>query len=197
MLYYLLRIMDTILKVIDGVTTDRQVKSIINSINDNQEQSKNWLIEKSVEYFTYFDKPKVCIAAGWYGSIANKLKKYLDNGVITFDKDPQCKTIGQKLYKDVNFATAEIEYFNFTTYDIVICTSCEHLKQKVINDMLGRIKKGALVILQSNNWFDYETHINCHNSIIDFEKTLNLDKILYRGTLKLEKYDRYMVVGIK
>ena len=197
MLYYLLRIMDTILKVIDGVTTDRQVKSIINSINDNQEQSKNWLIEKSVEYFTYFDKPKICIAAGWYGSIANKLKKYFDNGVITFDKDPQCQTIGKKLYKDVTFATAEIEYFNFKTYDIVICTSCEHLKQKVIDDMLKRIKRGALVILQSNNWFDYETHINCHNSVIDFEKTLNLDKILYRGTLKLEKYDRYMVVGIK
>ena len=189
--------MDTILKVIDTVTTDKQVKSIINSINDNQEKSKNWLVEKSTEYFTFFDKPKICIAAGWYGSIANKLKKYFDNGVLTFDKDPQCKAIGKKLYKDVTFATAEIEYFNFKTYDIVICTSCEHLEQKVIDDMLKRIKKGALVILQSNNWFDYETHINCYNSVIDFEKTLNLDKILYRGTLKLEKYDRYMVIGIK
>ena len=55
--------MDTILKVIDKVTMDKQVKSIINSINDNQEKSKNWLVEKSIEYFTFFDKPKICIAA--------------------------------------------------------------------------------------------------------------------------------------
>ena len=130
--------MDTILKVIDKVTTDKQVKSIINSINDNQEKSKNWLVEKSIEYFTFFDKPKICIAAGWYGSLADKLKEHIDNGILSFDKDPQCKTIGRKLYKDVTFATAEIEYFNFKTYDIVICTSCEHLEQKVIDDMLKR-----------------------------------------------------------
>ena len=189
--------MDTILKVIDKVTTDKQVKSIINSINDNQEKSKNWLVEKSIEYFTFFDKPKICIAAGWYGSLADKLKAHIDNGILSFDKDPQCKTIGRKLYKDVTFATAEIEYFNFKTYDIVICTSCEHLEQKVIDDMLKRIKKGALVILQSNNYIQIEDHINCHNNVVDFEKTLKLDKILYRGTLKLDKYDRYMVVGIR
>ena len=90
-----------------------------------------------------------------------------------------------------------IEDFNFKKYDIVICTSCEHLEQKVIDDMLKRIKKGALVILQSNNYIQIEDHINCHNNVVDFEKTLKLDKILYRGTLKLDKYDRYMVVGIR
>ena len=188
--------MDIILQVIDSVTSDKQVKSIINSLNDNQEKSKNWLIEKSKEYFTFFDNPKVCIAAGWYGSLANILKTYLDDGVITFDKDPQCQVIGKKLYKDVTFATAEIEYFNFDIYDIVICTSCEHLEQKVIDDMLKKIRKGALVILQSNNYFSIKEHINCHNSVIEFEKTLKLEKILYRGTLKLDKFDRYMVIGI-
>ncbi len=42
--------MDTILRVINNVTNDRQVKSIINSLNENQEKSKNWLIDKSKEY---------------------------------------------------------------------------------------------------------------------------------------------------
>ena len=149
--------MNTILKVINDVTSDKLVKSIINSLNDNQEKSKDWLIEKSKEYFTFFDNPTICIAAGWYGSLANKLKTYIDNGVLTFDKDSQCKAIGQKLYKDVTFATAEIEYFNFRSYDIVICTSCEHLKQKVVDDMLEKIKKGALVILQSNNYFEVDS----------------------------------------
>lgn len=188
--------MDTILKVIDKVTMDKQVKSIINSINDNQEKSKNWLVEKSIEYFTFFDKPKICIAAGWYGSLADKLKAHIDNGILSFDKDPQCKTIGKKLYKGVTFATAEIEYFNFRTYDIVICTSCEHLGQHLIDEFLKRRKKGSLVILQSNNYFSIEEHINCYNNLVEFEKSLKLEKILYRGTLKLDKYERYMVIGI-
>ena len=34
------------------------------------------------------------------------------------------------------------------------------------------------------------------NSVIEFEKSLRLEKILYRGTLKLDKFDRYMVIGI-
>ena len=188
--------MDRILQVIDGVTLDKKVKSIIDSLNDTQTKSKDWLVEKSKEYFTFFNNPKICIAAGWYGLLADKLKEY--GSVISFDKDPQCKAIGQKLYEDVTFATAEIEYFNFGTYDIVICTSCEHLKQKVINDMLERIKPGALVILQSNNFnFGIADHINCHNNVEEFEKTLKLEKVLYKGTLPLGKFDRYMVVGIK
>jgi hypothetical protein len=196
--------MDNILKVIDSVTTDKQVKSIINSLNDNQEKSKNWLIEKSKEYFTFFNRPKVCIAAGWYGSLAYKLKDYIGDcltrnidEIITFDKDPQCQVIGEKLYKGITFLTAEIENFNFITYDIVMCTSCEHLEQEVIDGMLKRIRKGVLVILQSNNYFTIKEHINCHNSVEEFEKTLHLEKILYRGSLKLENCDRYMVVGIK
>ena len=193
--------MDTILKVIDTFTTDRLVKSIVNSLNDNQEKSKNWLIEKSKQYFTFFNNPSVVVAAGWYGHLANKINDniYTTGEIVSFDKDPQCKKIGQKLYKDVKdvtFATAEIEYFNFKNYDIVICTSCEHLEQYIIDDFLKRRKKGSLVILQSNNYFSIKEHINCHNSVIEFEKTLKLEKILYRGTLKLNKFDRYMVIGI-
>ena len=188
--------MDNILEVIDSVTTDKQVKSIINSLNDNQEKSKDWLIEKSKEYFTFFDNPKVCVAAGWYGSLAYKLKEHIASEIITFDKDPQCQVIGEQLYKGITFITAEIEHFNFISYDIVICTSCEHLEQEVIDGVLKRVKKGALVILQSNNYFSIKEHINCHNSVEEFEKTLHLEKILYKGSLKLEHCDRYMVIGL-
>ena len=110
--------MDTILKVIDKVTMDKQVKSIINSINDNQEKSKNWLVEKSIEYFTFFDKPKICIAAGWYGSLAYKLKEHIASEIITFDKDPQCQVIGEQLYKGITFITAEIEHFNLVIIEL-------------------------------------------------------------------------------
>ena len=172
--------MDTILKVIDGVTTDRLVKSIINSLNENQEKSKDWLIEKSTKYFSFFNSPSVVIAAGWYGHLANKLKEYTKGEIVSFDKDLMCKKIGQRLYKDegIGFEFGNIETFNIERFDIVICTSSEHLKQKVLDDFLKRRKKGSLVIFQSNNYFSIDEHINCHNSVVEFEKSLKLEKVL-------------------
>ena len=191
--------MNTILKVINDVTTDKLVHDIINSLNENQEKSKDWLIEKSRQYFTFFNNPSVVVAAGWYGHLANKINDniYTTGEIVSFDKDPQCKKIGKKLYKDIKFTVANIKYFNIKNYDIIICTSCEHLKQELIDNMIVGIKSGALVILQSNNYLEVEDHINCHNSVEEFEKTLKLEKILYKGTLNLGKYDRYMVIGIK
>ena len=190
--------MDRILKVIDTFTTDRLVKSIVNSLNENQEKSKDWLIEKSKQYFTFFKNPSVVVAAGWYGHLASKMKEYTKGEVVSFDKDPMCKKVGHKLYrgKDIIFTDADIKYYDVKRFDIVICTSCEHLGQYLIDEFLKRRKKGSLVILQSNNYFSIDEHINCHNSVIEFEKTLKLEKILYRGTLKLDKFERYMVIGI-
>ena len=90
----------------------------------------------------------------------------------------------------------DVKYYDIKKFDIVICTSCEHLGQYLIDELLKRRKKGSLVILQSNNYFSIEEHINCYNNLVEFEKSLKLEKILYRGTLKLDKYERYMVIGI-
>ena len=106
--------MDRILKVIDNFTTDRLVKSIVNSLNENQEKSKDWLIEKSKQYFTFFNNPSVVVAAGWYGHLANKMKEYTTGEVVSFDKDPMCEKIGNKLYKgkDIIFTDADIKYYD-------------------------------------------------------------------------------------
>tara|TARA_B100000212_G_scaffold190375_1_gene143527 strand:+ start:6375 stop:6947 length:573 start_codon:yes stop_codon:yes gene_type:complete len=190
--------MDRILKVIDDLTNDEQVKSIINSVNDNQEKCKDWLVSESKEYLDYFDNPKVCVAAGWYGSLANKLKLYTDEQVLSFDKDPNTKFIGTKLYDDIFFKVESIENFDsYKNYDVVICTSCEHLKQETIDNMIEKCKDGTLLILQSNNYKKIEDHINCHNNIKEFEDSLKLDKIMFGGTLNLDKYDRFMVIGVK
>ena len=68
--------MDKVLQVIDRITTDQKVKSIINSLNDNQERSKNWLIEESSQFLSMLIDPKIVVLAGWYGNLANKLSEY-------------------------------------------------------------------------------------------------------------------------
>ena len=190
--------MNNILKVINDITTDQIVKSIINSVNDNQEKSKNWLVDKSKDYLSLLNNPKICIAAGWYGHLADKLRPFTNEKVLSFDKDSNTKLVGSKLYNDVWFKVETIESFeSFEKFNVLVCTSCEHLEQKVIDDMLEKTKKGTLIILQSNNYFEIEDHINCHNTIDKFLKTIKLDKILFSGTLSLQKYNRFMVIGIK
>ena len=67
------------------------------------------------------------------------------------------------------------------------------LKEKVFNN----IKKGTLVILQSNNYFEIKDHVNCFNTLQEFEASVNFDKILYKGQLELPKYTRFMVIGVR
>jgi hypothetical protein len=67
---------------------------------------------------------------------------------------------------------------------------------KTLSDFLYVRKKGSLVVLQSNNYHKIEEHINCKNSLNDFIADYNFDKILYTGTLKLDTFERYMIIAM-
>ena len=95
---------------------DKQVKSIINSINDNQEKSKNWLVEKSIEYFTFFDKPKICIAAGWYGTGIDSLESSGFKVITT--------TVAQEQL---------INYINEHTIDVILVRSATKVRKDIID----------------------------------------------------------------
>ena len=87
--------------MIDRITTDQKVKSIINSLNDNQERSKNWLIEESGQFLSMLIDPKIVVLAGWYGNLANKLSEYSNHKVTSIDINKECKFIGKKLYDNI------------------------------------------------------------------------------------------------
>ena len=53
------------------------------------------------------------------------------------------------------------------------------------------------MILQSNDFFDVEEHINCVSSLTEFNEQTPMTTVLYQGELPLEKYTRYMRIGIK
>ena len=58
------------------------------------------------------------------------------------------------------------------------------------------MNKSSLKILQSNNYIQVEEHINCKENLEDFVSEFKIGKLLFKGTLKLDKYDRYMVIFI-
>ena len=65
--------------------------------------------------------------------------------------------------------------------------------------MNGLLKtpNGKLIILQSNNFFEVEEHVNCVNDSLHFEQMATFSDVYFAGELTLEKYTRYMRIGRK
>ena len=184
-----------VLSVIEKVTNDQLVKTIINSVNENQEKCKQWLIDNADHYLKLLVNPKIVVLAGWYGNLANRLLKY--GNVTSIDIDSNCKMVGEKLYKDVSFDTKNIIDYNTKKYDVVACTSCEPLTQSEFDKVFNNIEKGTLVILQSNNYFEIKDHKNCFNTLQEFVDSVKFEKLLYKGHIDLPKYTRFMVIGVR
>ena len=195
--------MQNILKAISKITDNADIKSIINSVNSNQITSKEWLIDSISDRLEFIVKnPKVCVAAGWYGMLADKMRDFTDNKVVSFDIDPKCAEYGKIIYPEVSFKTADINDFHAGKYDVLICTSCEHISDETLNKFLRTRKEQSLVVLQSNNYFGLDEHINCKNSLKEFTDSLSYTvpsakiNILNSSKKRInDKFDRYMVIG--
>ncbi len=184
-----------ILSVIDSLVKDKQAKSIINSLDKTQIESKTWLVEKLKPFLHLYENPKICVAAGWYGLTANLLSDFTKEKVLSFDKDEKCREYGYKMYgNNIQLKTEDIKDFDNSKYDVVICTSCEHISDKLLNDFLRKRKSGSIVVLQSNNMFNSDDHINCKNNLEEFASSLDIN-IAEKHEKKFNEYTRYMVIG--
>jgi len=79
--------------------------------------------------------------------------------------------------------------------DIIINTSCEHIEK--FTEWFNAIPRDKLVVLQSNNYFEIDDHVNCVKDITEFKQQAPLSNIIYEGELELEKYTRFMLIGYK
>ncbi len=185
-----------------------------------QLESKLWLVNEldklDVELGTVF------LCAGWYATLAVMLFESnikLDN-VRSFDIDPRCVDIAEVfnkpwVMKDWKFKSSiqdiyDINY-NQHTYAVkrsdgsqvnltdspntVINTSCEHIEN--FEEWYAKIPTGKLVVLQSNNYYEVQEHVNCVRSIEEFAVKAPMNNILYSGELELPKYKRFMLIGYK
>ena len=195
-------VLQCIRSIINEYPDIQLVDSILNSVNDRQIENKKWITKSLERYYETVKEfpdleglPKTVIAAGWYGLTGHFIKEKYNTEVTSFDMDPMCKIVGQKLFPNVRFQTSTIEEFNFKQYQIIICTSCEHISDKVINDFIAKKHFASIVVLQSNNYFSIKDHINCKNSLLEFENSVKL-KTLWSGQKNFGEYDRYMVIGL-
>jgi len=190
---------DHILNAINNFTTDSVVKSIINSENTRQHACKDWLIEQTENYVALKDKFSVCVAGGWFGLMAHKLRqKYRQRitKLTSFDRDKQCSDIGSQMYagNKIDFEWQSIENYNPVEFDVIVSTSCEHFSNKALNDFLSRRKNNSIVVLQNNNYFAVKEHINCKHNLQEFADSVDIN-IVDQMQLDTDAYTRYMIVG--
>lgn len=185
-----------------------------------QLQSKLWLVNTLKELDV--DLGIVFLCAGWYGTLATMIFESNINvdKIVSFDIDPEVWKIAEIFNKPWvqdgwRFKAVTEDIFDimfnehiydvvksdgtterlYTTPDTIINTSCEHINN--FTQWFNRIPKGKLVILQSNNYFEVEEHVNCSDSLEQFNSNTDLTQTLYLGELKFPKYTRFMKIGYK
>lgn len=83
-----------------------------------------------------------------------------------------------------------------TMPDLVINTSAEHFHEDWFYKFKYRpLPSKPLFVVQSNNLFEVEEHINCVHSIDHMKIKFPMSEILYEGEIQLTGYKRFMLIG--
>lgn len=191
--------------------------AMVDAFSLGQLKSKLWLIENLPNNLGL-----VFICAGWYGTLASlmfdRARKKFDK-IRSFDIDNSCADVADTMNRpwvmdgwqfkastmDIHNMSYPVEY---TTYradgsgvdlcempDTIINTSCEHIYN--FTEWFDKIPQGTTIVLQSNNFFDVEEHVNCSLNLNDFDKMTPMQETLYLDELPLPLYSRFMKIGVK
>jgi hypothetical protein len=186
----------------DAIRESKDRYRTLESFWKGQVHSKQWLVESLDSLRLYGDRT-VVIHGGWYGVLAslmfNSNTSY--KKITSIDIDPDCESIAKTMNRRYEIEgrfdaiTADMCTHQYEA-DIVVNTCCEHITQEQYEKWLSNIPKDAIIILQSNDYFDHEEHIRCATDLDDFTKMSKI-KPLWRGEMKLPKYTRFMIIGRK
>ena len=191
----------------DAIRNSENHYSVLESFWKGQLQSKEWLIDK-LRNFIPVDETKVdvVIHGGWNGVLASLLYNsgMPVNQIRSIDIDESCEPVAnminkrQEINNQFKAITADMCFYEYDIKpNVVINTSTEHLSNDNYNTWFDKIPKGCLVVLQNNNYNEIAEHINCYDTADEFCKNSNLKTILYKGTLELPLYNRFLVIGRK
>ena len=173
------------------------------ALNRNQTTCKKWLVE-TLYKTTGGDLGSVCILGGWFGVLGAMLlhdPRFTIKEVCSVDLDPACEEVALLLNRThvtsgrFRFLHADMYDMDFKglACDLIVNTSCEHLES--IGRWFERIPSGALLTLQSNNYFGIDGHVNCVETLDDFKRQVPLSEVMFEGELELKNYTRFMLIG--
>jgi len=197
---------------------------VLNSLGERQQLSKDWLVEKLNAYKHPFrnkmksDSLSIIILCSWYGLLAYKLIEKFNlkkiNRIHCVDYDPKVKRIANRLFRKIdnenlkNGVLTLIKHWERDIVDmpekelknseILINTSCEHLNQQTIYDIIDKTDRGTLIVLQSNNYHKIQEHINTVKDLQEFVSQYQSRLINIEMHEKdFLEYKRFMILGLK
>lgn len=189
----------------DAVRNSENHFGVLESFWKGQIKSKVWLIEKLAGY-TPIKPLNIVIHGGWNGVLSSLLfNSRLDiNDIRSIDIDPSCEETANMICKRQEITgkftaitTDMCEYKYDYEPDVVINTSTEHITQEQYNLWLSNVPNNSLIVLQNNNYKEVPDHVRCYNSLHQFADNSGLGDIMYKDTLELPLYDRYLLIGRK
>jgi hypothetical protein len=83
----------------------------------------------------------------------------------------------------------------FSKPDTIINTSCEHIEN--FQNWYESLPVDSLLILQSNNGYGIEGHVNCVNDLGMFMSQTPMSNVLFTGEKEMPKFTRFMRIGYK
>jgi hypothetical protein len=198
------------LKLLQNIMEEvRENTDLLDSLSPMQFKSKLNLINHIKSLNILNKDSEIVIFGSWYGSILipafyNDVKR-----ITAIDMD--AKVISKSKYKifkdyDVEFITGDIfeKYRDqYTSCDLFINTSCEHMKPmkewgpapKYKNPWWYRCSP-AHFAFQSNNMYDIQDHINCVSTIEEFKTQLpDNAKVLIEDKIKDDRGIRFTLIG--
>ena len=108
--------------------------------------------------------------------------------------------MGKIFFPQIEFVEKDVKDVdtNEKSFSIIVNTSCEHMEQHIIDKIIEQAPDKTLFVLQSNNYVEIDQHINCSVDLQDFTNKYKstLEKVkTYK--LNMQKYTRFMVIGVK
>jgi len=202
------------LKIIEEIYNESQygiddlyrIKDIVHSLDDNHWVGKQWLIDTLYPLYNKIygtnTSGKIYIAGGWYGLQAHLIKQVFKNfHVITGDMDPMTEHFGHRLFSDtdIEFKVENCLDSIDLNADIIINTSCEHMDKEDLETFISLKPKESIIILQSNDYGELDSHINCSSSLEEFvesvEPFLSKNWIISKSQIDLGDFNRFMIIG--
>ena len=189
----------------------KDVVHFLDSLSDNQWESKKWLLDKVTDCVNIVSK--VQLFGGWFAHpMCVLLTSAFDDLVWIENTDIDeyalhvCRNINQEL--SCELITTEGNVMNLGDRDwdtdLVINTSSEHMPPLPVilaNRNFRKHKDNSaqgptIFAIQSNNMFHVPDHINCVKDEDELVNLSELTKVLYKGSLDMPNgYKRFMVIG--
>lgn len=183
--------------VMNSLYTNAALNSVnLEEIRDafrvKQIKSKSWLLDHVLLHVK--KSKKICVIGSWLGYTSLCLYHLGYKNITECDSDPRLTYFSRHLNrfnKTFIHITADVNDIDLSLYDIVINTSCEHIKN---NNWFNKLNSNQLIFLQSTDYVG-DDHYNICNSIEDIKNKYKFKNQLYVGKLNLETYNRFMIYG--